>query len=1748
MNIFDLRQDIINDYQQYATSFLTIRDDYIRQRISKEQERGAFWPDPLIQLNPNFKPGAWIADLVQDDTLHRLCETIFAFNKGTSERRPLRLHQHQLDAVNVARGGHNYVLTTGTGSGKSLAYIVPIVDYVLRQGSGQGIKALIIYPMNALANSQEGELRKFLEEGFDTPPVTFARYTGQESLQRRKEIMADPPDILLTNYVMLELLLTRVHEQQLMHHAEGLRFLVLDELHTYRGRQGADVAMLVRRVRNRLNPDGQLQVIGTSATLASEGTLAQQREENANVASKIFGTPVHPEHVIGETLQRATKEPDIENPAYIAALTERVHQVAQSTITEAVADYETFVSDPLSRWLESAFGIAEDPLSGTLVRREPRPISGDNGAASELAERTGLSVRDCKTAIEIWLLRGYETAPNPQTGKPPFAFRLHQFLSPGDAVYTSLKPEDERYITVRGQRYRPGSDRSELLYPMVFCRECGQEFYTVRLHHPLDGVEAHLEPRDFRDGQDDEGTTIGYFYVDTDNPFPHELEAVLKRVPQDWLEDTASGGKRIKQNRRKYVPQHYNFAPSGESDAAGTHGVFLPEKFLFCPCCQVSYSARLGDFGKLATLSSEGRSSATTIISLSTILALRAIGDAGPHALPERARKLLSFTDNRQDASLQAGHFNDLVDIGLLRGALYRAVRDAGDEGLTHDILAERVFEALNLPYEDYAEKPEQSSFKPLVENTNSALRAVLGYRLYLDLRRGWRITSPNLEQTGLLKIDYRWLHEIAAHAEFWEHRHDALQTASQETRGHILRVLLDYMRRELAIHVLYLDQTTQERIKKNSNQRLNEEKRWAIDENERMVHSAILYPRSSQQGDYQGNVYLSSYGGFGQYLRRRTTFKTHPDTLKMVDTDAIIPQLLDILYQADVLRLADEPRNPDDVPGYQLKADVMVWKAGDGKSGFHDPIRVPQASDVGHVNPFFRRFYQDMATHLTGLRAREHTAQVPYKSRETREADFREGRLPVMYCSPTMELGVDIAELNVVNMRNVPPTPANYAQRSGRAGRSGQPALVVTYCSSGSPHDQYFFRRPQKMVSGQVAPPRIDLTNEELIRAHIHAIWLEEAHIDLKKSVSELLDVDGENPSLALSDDIYQAVNTRSPLDRTFQRATAMLQPLREKLQQTNWYNPEWLNNLITRIPESFDRTCNRWRDLYRAARQQYDKQTRIAVDQSRTQQDRRQARYLRDNAESQLNMLTTTDTFGQSDFYSYRYFATEGFLPGYSFPRLPVYAYIPGRRGSDSDDYLSRPRFLAISEFGPRALIYHEGSRYLINQVTLPVQQSSDSGDGNVTESMKYCQVCGYAHPVTGNKSYDICENCGAKLPVPLDDLLRLETVRTKRRDRISSDEEERLRIGYEIRTGLRYAETDTGTSQKRVASVQVGEQSFGVLTYGASATLWRINVGWRRRREKNKLGFVLDMERGYWKKNEQDLIDDEDDPLSPRTERVIPYVRDTGNVLLFELDDNLDTTQILSLQTALKQGIEAVYQLEDNELAAEVLPDIDTPHQLLFYEASEGGAGVLRDLLETPGALADVAVAALEICHYDAAKSYHDGDMGSAANAGERCEAACYDCLLSYRNQYVHGQLDRHEAAWYLYMLRDSVVQASSSAAPRSEHMQRLVNLCESDLEKEWLNYLNRHDLRLPSDAQVYSEGCQSRIDFFYQSDSNPAVIFIDGPHHDSASQQEKDADITQCFENKGYTVVRFSYHRDEWPALINEYAYIFGAKKE
>jgi hypothetical protein len=245
---------------------------------------------------------------------------------------------------------------------------------------------------------------------------------------------------------------------------------------------------------------------------------------------------------------------------------------------------------------------------------------------------------------------------------------LHQFVSGAWDVFTTLEAKGSRFITLDGQQFKPG-DRERSLFNLCFCRECGQEY------HPVWATMEARQPQEFglreltERSNDDESLQYGYLMPDTEGIFdPNDIE---RHYPEDWLEHR-DGGVRLKPHFRRYRPCSVRVDTSGRVAADGLPAWFIPGSFRFClnPDCGVAYDGSVrSDLTKLSGLSSEGRSSATTVLTLSALKYL--IGTD----LDDQAKKILAFTDNRQDASLQAGNFNDFVQILLLRGALLAAIR-----------------------------------------------------------------------------------------------------------------------------------------------------------------------------------------------------------------------------------------------------------------------------------------------------------------------------------------------------------------------------------------------------------------------------------------------------------------------------------------------------------------------------------------------------------------------------------------------------------------------------------------------------------------------------------------------------------------------------------------------------------------------------------------------------------------------------------------------------------------------------------------------------------------------------------------------------------------------------------------------------------------------------------------------------------------------------------------------------------------
>ncbi|MGQ9851650.1 MAG: DEAD/DEAH box helicase, partial [Aggregatilineaceae bacterium] len=1010
-------------------------------------------------------------------------------------------------------------------------YFIPIVDALLRQAVPRDrTAALLVYPMNALVNSQVLALETLRDEyrrRYGAPfPVTFARYTGETRDDDRQSLRERPPHILLTNYMMLELMLVRPEDRRFLDRAGGgIAFLVFDELHTYRGRQGADVAMLIRRLKEAAAASTLLH-IGASATMIAERSAApaQRRQVVADVAARLFGHPFTESDIIEETLLPFTEGGPPSSDELRAAV---------QALPTSPPDLATYRRHPLSRWIEHTFGL--EPEAGGAYRRRV-PITLD-AAAVNLAAETGLSAATCQQLLQRWLALGGHLEREDQ-GRA-FAFKLHQFIGQGRALFATLEPPEQRVLSLAGQ---PCADETRRFFPLKFCRRCGQEYYHVLeadgvfLPHPLGFFDV------------DESYQPGYLMP---SPPQHDWDESL--LPEEWRD--ANG--RIKRDYRDRVPRPLWVRPDGTfAETAIPDGIKMwhqAEPFSLCLTCGEFYTRRENEFRKLASLSSEARTSATTVLASALLRHAARTGAARD--------KLLTFTDNRQDASLQAGHFNDFIHLAVQRSALVAVLRV--HTTLTYDAVAQETVAAMQrgLQIRDVARNPDLDPTSAAAHDVWEVFTQLTEYRLYEDLRRGWRVIQPNLEELGLLRIGYRGLDALCADEHAWAF-HPTLTVMQPEERQALVQPVLDHFRRKLAIHAPVLQEQSQSRLRRRCEQLLNDY--WGLDPEGYELRPAPLFVLLGRSSAPVEGFSLGARSALGRFLRRRLGLDGESYLL-------VLQHLLDRLTQHGLLVRLDAI---GDHQRYQLDAACLLWQAGDGAPPPVDPLstrRVTGAAyrDVQHpVNAFFRRFYQEDAAELAGLEAREHTAQVVAPGeRERRERRFRweesdtakqrevGRRLPYLVCSPTMELGIDIADLDIVHLRNVPPTPANYAQRSGRAGRQGQAGLVFTYCSALNPHDQYFFRHRAEMVAGSVRPPTLDLANESLFLAHLHAMWLADVRLPLGQSIETIIDTDQPN-DLPLREHVAAQIRlSAAALHGLRERIHRALQADAPLLRQAAWF-----------------------------------------------------------------------------------------------------------------------------------------------------------------------------------------------------------------------------------------------------------------------------------------------------------------------------------------------------------------------------------------------------------------------------------------------------------------------------------------------------------------------------------------------------------------------------------------------------------------
>lgn len=1765
MNAFNFRDQVISSYEQFSRSFVRIAADDIKAAVDSEYGKARYWPEPLIQINPNYKKASTIDELAAQGVVHQTTADIFRVNKDKKQPEPVRLHKHQEQALAIAAKGSSYVVTTGTGSGKSLAFFIPIADQIIKakeKDPTRRTRAIVIYPMNALANSQLDELGKFLADyDDDKRPLTVARYTGQENQAERRAIVDNPPDILLTNFMMLELILTRFDDvdSKVVSNCSGLEFLVLDELHTYRGRQGADVAMLVRRLRQRLKAD-KLICVGTSATMSSGGSVDDRKQTVARVASRLFGTEISDSHIVGETLERAT-DTSLDIKAVRPLLAKRLEQPSGPW-----TNLEDFRKDPLAVWTELTLGLNMDGADGP-ERAKPLSLSdavnrllGDAGLADDKRKYT-------QQALEAFLTAAQEVKG--PADRAIFAFKIHQFISGPGKVLCTLEPDHTRQITLDAQRFAPGRKNEQVqLYSTHFCRECGQEYHPV-WESPKS--TPNFTPREIDDvGDDEQDRQFGFIAPIRDG---QEYTGMISDLPDSWLEAGKEPPK-LKQTYAGAQPTKELIDAQG-SRGSGTPYWFIPGKFRFCLNCGYEHQAHGRDINRLSGLSGEGRSSATTILTLAILR--RHFGDKLDPNLGYDPRKLLGFSDNRQDAALQAGHFNDFLFLLLMRAGLLAALSSNKGE-LQAGEIGNAVFNALGFNRNDreltseYLRDPDLYGF--MKDEADSAARFMLSYRMIHDLRKGWRYNNPNLRQLDLLHVEYRHLDSFTSKDEAFsqsaqpEHleteQEDAwelLRKLNPASRTKLAKLVFDALLRDLCLRSDFLTKVDQEKVQPHTAQ-LTE--RWGIGQDEKLVtsKSLILDKRPETRGKKKRDDLIGG-GPRSKLIREIRYHKDWGDddtaaSLRKMKGTQLVELVRAFLHASSkagyTLRKAISP----ECDGWMLNDTALLWKLN------------PKPSSEGQANEFFRDLYLSTSSMLENedatlfqFEAREHTAQVDADQRKILEARFRMSprdeewwkkesgisgpitRLPVLYCSPTMELGVDISALNTVYMRNVPPTPANYAQRSGRAGRSGQAALVITYCAAMSPHDQWFYHKASEMVHGVVKPPTLDLTNQRLIESHMHAVWLSSVHHPINTSIAPLLDLD--KPDKPLLEELRKAIEDPGVAERALVAIAEVLEQIKNEVS----IPADYAESIVKQSLDSLSKAFDRWRALYDATLDQMDKAQQLLKSHTTDPKDREPAKRRHSDASNQLKLLLRTGGGQNNDFYTFRYLASQGFLPGYNFPRLPLMAWIPPTKGSkgakdEEGNMISRPRFLALSEFGPRSLIYHQGRMFRVTRAKLSITGADQTATGARLPTLNalVCSECGYGHmgkPESPDPKQNVCDHCQAPLDSAecgVQKLYRIETVETEPVQRISVNEEERQRQGFDIITTFQFLPGIGGKPERSEAAIQLDGETIANMTYSNAAAIWRINKGWRRRKNKKQLGFYINPIDGRWSKKEspEEETDgneqDENSLKKVEPQQIVPFVEDYRNILILRPPGTFEENTIATLQAALKRGIEQVFEIEASELAVEPLPSNQDRRALLFYESAEGGAGVLNQLVGKPDALRQVARTALEVMHYDfpedagpqadELKEHTDPQTGAKI-----CEAGCYQCILSYFNQPDHVLIDRTDEDAIAFLC--DLANCDDITAETVEI--ETGNTSNSPLAT-WLQTLSSMGLRQPDETEKPVNGGEFTADAVYTS--SRALIFLT-PQSEQAKTYATD---------RGFTVIEFPEDANDWKAVFSAHPEVFG----
>lgn len=1078
-------KNIADFYRRYLlTTFSTNNDGYNEQLKEALEKDKAIADGPYISMSDPFEKGKSLEQLAYEDVVSRKMTDFSGFHP----RRSLYLHQER--SIRKVREGKNLIVTTGTGSGKTESFLIPVFDELLREEEngtlGAGVRTLIIYPMNALVNDQIRRIREIIASSETGTKITFGRFTGEteekfedakriyrenetmdllpNELISREQMRSTPPNILITNYAMLEYMLLRpgdniIFSQQ---NAEKWKFIVFDEAHSYTGATGIEVATLMKRVKAILGRN-DLRYILTSATLGDENS----NQEIINFAQSLCDTEFQADNIIRSRTVKA--EPSHE----LIGLGIEFYSELATMIRDNCSD-----DDIKEKIIELGHNyLDEKSLDENLFELilhdefyyDVRSVLYNNIiSVNQAAKSLDISVENFTDFIVV--------ASNAvRDGERLFEAKYHMFLRGMEGVYVTLAPSNKLFINKMKTYKESPKDDGMAVFEISFCNNCNALFVIaeqseggvlVQRSKAVDeySPEVYLLSGEF-DDEDEIDDDITYQVCAKCGAIKHASSTTGLQCGHD----------------KKYINKLIKVKDSGET----LHK---------CPCCHSQNGQR-----SIIRPYYLGAEAATAVIATALYNELPSeehhvsienvedefFGMASKQKVDKvvpRTKQFLAFSDNRQTAAFFASYLGMTYRSALNKRIIYQVVQDKFDQ-MNGEMQIKQFVKCLSAEMEKLGLIEDGED--PMTEAWISVMSEISNYKA--------KSSTVNIGVVSF-EPDFTDVPPLTQ-----------LGLSQQETED-LFRVMCRSMMKEAAIDCgITFSKADVERFAISGHQKGYENTSagytfiigWTPEQGKTNKRKKYLTKvlKAAGADEELANRLLDSMWAYlkqkGYFVQRTFGRKTG----YLLDVTKFTARKVKKLYRCTECK---------QIVPYSVKG-VCDGSACGGKLEEFDFVN--ELKD----NHYFKLFTE---LDMSPMVVKEHTAQLSSKKAYDYQKGFKDKKINVLSCSTTFEMGVDVGSLETVFMRNMPPSPANYAQRAGRAGRSmNAAAYALTFCPNSS-HDLNYYNNPTAMIKGTIVPPYFNTSNDKIVLRHIFAsafsfFWKSNSSF-YTKSIGEFMEKDG--------------------------------------------------------------------------------------------------------------------------------------------------------------------------------------------------------------------------------------------------------------------------------------------------------------------------------------------------------------------------------------------------------------------------------------------------------------------------------------------------------------------------------------------------------------------------------------------------------------------------------------------------------------